>query len=698
MPDSYSIYRVSGTISLIFPLFMKKLFFILLPVLVLAGLGVWFWSLASVPEEEVRTVTLLVEAGGVSVRGPNLTNWEAAENGMELGEGWSVRTDGSGRASINFYGVGESRLSENAEVTITTAMIDAANASDVNVDLELKAGRLWSRVLKLFDLDSVYAVRASAVVATVRGTAFDVALVGDDSVRVAVNESAVDVREDGSDAGGDAIAAGYVTTFDAQGLPLDRREITEEMRSADWFRSNVAADEAFVEAEMARRVAALRRLEGPGADSVLAGAASLSERVHLLFARKDTEAALAEQYLTRRYMRLIDLVEAGKAGLAAQEFARLENYIRTELQDPEDEAERARIRSALERIAFIIRDADPDSPLFPFKQRLERLIEALAETDAASLLYVRLLALDARLDESIRFIRRGSLEGALVVLNGVRSGIENGEREARTAVADLSPERQRAVYGKIGALRAREAALRARLEVAMQPPEEETATSTEDGVSDDVSGPNAPSETAAQPDSSSQEEPAVRVTAITLAVQPSPIAIGKSANLIVTATGQDGTKHDVSDQATFTLRNAIGVLNGPTFTARSEGSTTINAQFYDGAVTHEASAGITVEGGTALEALRVLSSAGSVIPYGGSTLLTVRAVYNDGYEKDVTTLASYEITSGSGTLSGHQFTGDGEPGTVSITATYTEEGKTVEGFVSVTVQDPQVTGTTTRVP
>ena len=56
---------------------MKKWLLILVPIILILGIGLWFWSLASIPEEEARVVTLRVEELGVHVRQPNGSIWEA---------------------------------------------------------------------------------------------------------------------------------------------------------------------------------------------------------------------------------------------------------------------------------------------------------------------------------------------------------------------------------------------------------------------------------------------------------------------------------------------------------------------------------------------------------------------------------------------------------------------------------------------
>jgi hypothetical protein len=667
---------------------MKKWLLIIIPIVLIAILVVWFWSLASVPEAKARSVTLTVQETGVEVRPPGAAAWEAAVSGMEIGEGWSVRTDKTGLATISFYGQGQSRLASGTEVTITQSMTDALNPSSAQVELELDAGRVWSRVLKLFDLASSYSVRTSSVVATVRGTAFDVRANADGSSGVIVNESAVDVGSPNSTASAspEAIAEGFAVSFASNGSMEDVREIAPEEKNSAWFRRNAASDEAFVAAERERRLEALRALDGPRPDSLLSGAASLSERLHLAFTDGTDRELLAQRYLARRYLRVLDLVEQGKAGLAAQEFARLENYIRTELRGPDAEAERRRILLALRRVTFLVEDADPDSPLYAFKQRMENLAEALTESNEGSMLYVRLLALDARLDEAARMMRRSAFEEAQMVLDGVAKGIANVSREAEPVLPRLTEDQQRTIRGKISALRAREAAMRSRLEAALAPPEEEeTATSTEDGTSEPPA--DAPPERT-PPESVSPDEPvtvAPEFDRIALFIQPNPLPVGQTASLVVTGYRADGSQENVSTLSTFSVQQNSGSLNGPRFTATKAGNTTVTASYDDNGVTRSASAPVTTESDAVLESLTLTSTAGTTLKATQGTNITAQARYSDGYVKDVTTLTEYSL-SGVGSLNITSYTTNrGTTGTATITGYFTENGVTVQGSVVLNV-------------
>ncbi|MBD3251152.1 hypothetical protein GF380_01625, partial [Candidatus Uhrbacteria bacterium] len=667
--------------------YMKKWFLLSIPVILVGVFGYWFWSLAAVPTEEDPVVTLIIQEPGVMVRGPNLTNWEEATSGMQLGEGWSVRTDATGLATIQFFEQGATRLDHDTELTITSAMLTPGR-SGADVEMKLDVGRVWSRVLKLFDLDSSYAVRTSSVVATVRGTAFDLEAWEDGSTEVRVTESAVEMRPIHPAEDSEAIAEGSVARFDRAGVMMEQRAMTEEEMRRPWFEQNQQSDEAFVERIRDQQLMALKRLDGPRPDGSLSGLARLSERLHLAVAQGSQRERLAQQYLTRRYFHLITLVEEGKSGLAAQEFARLENYIRTQLKGADGAQEKQRILAALHRVSFLVEDVDSDSALYPFKQRIESLQELLTENRPSAAFYLRLLSIDARLDEVKRYLRRQSYEEARISLDGAANGIENARRELREITDALEADDRNAIEGKVAALREREVGLRERLEIALQPPEvEEIATSTEDGLeTEEPSATISETPAASQPPSPPipPEEPPTppasqtSVTGIQLFVQPNPLTVGESASLMVMGTLPEGGQQDVSAQSTFELQQSIARLNGPSLTATAAGNTTVTAYYNDGTQTHTASISITIDQAAALESLRIVSSLGTTLSYGQTTSLTAYARYADGYEKDVTSLTSFSKNAGGGTLSGRNYTGTLEVPTETINGRFTENGVTVD--------------------
>ncbi len=154
---------------------MKRWPLILIGLAVLVLASWWFWSLGNLPVEAAQNVTLQVVKGTVSIQHAADTNadWVEGQTGEALTVGDRVRTRASSEAVINLFGKAESRLAENSELQIDAAIAET-DQQPLSLNLHLIGGRMWSHVLRLLDLDSTVIVRVNNVVATVRGTAFDV--------------------------------------------------------------------------------------------------------------------------------------------------------------------------------------------------------------------------------------------------------------------------------------------------------------------------------------------------------------------------------------------------------------------------------------------------------------------------------------------------------------------------------------------
>lgn len=156
---------------------------IILIVLVLAAVGIYVKLTGS----STTPAILYIESGVVEINQGN--GWQAAEHGMELRDGDSVRTL-QGTATIVFFEGEITRLSENTEIQINTMKDDQISLSQEN-------GGTWSRVTKLTGTRT-YEVQTPTSVATVRGTSFRMdadqgeMFVGDGVVRLRARETNVE--------------------------------------------------------------------------------------------------------------------------------------------------------------------------------------------------------------------------------------------------------------------------------------------------------------------------------------------------------------------------------------------------------------------------------------------------------------------------------------------------------------------------
>jgi hypothetical protein len=698
-----------------------------LALVVVVGALTWFWLLASVPRTEARELTLGVLQSPVMVKAQGESAFRDAESGMVLHVGDTVKTGASGQAVIHFFGLAESRLDHDTELVVHEGSQAAVEADSLNVRMELSAGRVWSRVLRLFDLDSEFSVETPAIVATVRGTAFDVGFGADGVTRVWVSDSAVGVlpatsqdraamlrqlrgvRESFAASTGTAalatatelalgaLPAGEMAHYDAQGTPLVHRRLSPEDRDTAWFKQNTEQDDAFVAEVTAHRRAELARLGGARPDQLRVGLTALSERAHLWFAGEERTEEQMEQYLVRRIARLLDLVDEGKTGLASQEFARLENELRAGVRGEDGEMVRKRARAAFVRAARLVESADPSSPQYPFKQRIEDLLVTFQEGDAAAELFMRLVAVEARIDEASRLLDAEELGTARIALDAARGGIGNVSRDAEPVLLTISPERQEALLGKILALIAREAAERARLEVIVETQNNSTSSEGAEGDSSATSTPPVvppvvvPTSTSPVPVPPVIEVSTPEFTGIRLAVGIGTVTVGVPAAMGVIADRADGSNKDVSAQSTFRVVSGAGTVNtnGPQFTPTVAGLIVIEASYNDNGIIRTVETGVTATSAATLQSLRITPASAS-IKNGERVTLTATAVYADGGTKDVTGAVAWSFApTANGSMSGNVFIGvnaaRASPVGVVLEGSYTEAGVTRLGTSSITI-------------
>jgi chromosome segregation protein len=227
---------------------MKKWVFI--AVLLLLGGGIWVWMLGAPPEEKGSAVRVTAVQGTAEQKAPSAAEWLPLASGVTLPEGTSVRTGEGSRVTLAFGDQAESRIAANSEVVVTQATFDGDGQADAKVTVTVQKGRVWSRVLRLFDLDSGFTVKTNDVVATVRGTAFDVEkrVESDDSV-LWVSQSAVEAGDEkafSADAAPDRLVSeGYMRAF-KKGVPQPKQPIPTDSFQGAWVKDMRALDAEYL--------------------------------------------------------------------------------------------------------------------------------------------------------------------------------------------------------------------------------------------------------------------------------------------------------------------------------------------------------------------------------------------------------------------------------------------------------------------
>jgi len=139
-------------------------------------------------------------------------------DGLELASGDEVSVT-TGTAYIIYPEAGASRLEAGTDLVLLAGAEDG-----MFMQLELMAGRVWTRLEKLLGPSESYAVEGNGVVATVRGTSFGMELKGD-AVDVQVADHKVEISPS---AIMDPVvdAKKYITVLAGEGVRLAARQLT----------------------------------------------------------------------------------------------------------------------------------------------------------------------------------------------------------------------------------------------------------------------------------------------------------------------------------------------------------------------------------------------------------------------------------------------------------------------------------------
>ncbi len=133
-----------------------------------------------------------------------------------------IQTGADGRAEIGWSGYGRTLIAPNTKLTITVAQ-QGETEEGIMAKLKLESGRIWTRLEKLLSAGSSFEVKASNVVATVRGTSFGVGLDQPGKVEVKVAESNVQIART-VDADSDEIVGFPITMGAMQRMEMAEKE------------------------------------------------------------------------------------------------------------------------------------------------------------------------------------------------------------------------------------------------------------------------------------------------------------------------------------------------------------------------------------------------------------------------------------------------------------------------------------------
>lgn len=232
-------------------------------IIVLAVVAWWGWSgsrSAAVLPLELGLVAEAVNPMGTVVRVRDGEETPVTDH-LLLAAGDVVRTGPESGVSLEFFAGSRVGVDAESEVKIHDASVDEKNARVQRVAVELNAGRMWARVLKILDLDGSFVVTANQTTATVRGTAFAVTYHAGAAGSNRTFDLFGGVLGMGGTAQGDLLpgftyadGSGYQPE---DGFTAHLRPTSDAVRNDPWIRSQLEADKEFV-----RRVAPIRERLG----------------------------------------------------------------------------------------------------------------------------------------------------------------------------------------------------------------------------------------------------------------------------------------------------------------------------------------------------------------------------------------------------------------------------------------------------
>ncbi|MBI2583845.1 MAG: FecR domain-containing protein [Candidatus Aenigmarchaeota archaeon] len=213
---------------------------LIIPLIIIIAVGAFFYLQLNPLQGPLAQ--LKIERGTVEystgeeffseIAGPML-RFQPATDRMELKENYVVRTGTDSEASIILRESSSVRLSENTEITLE----EVRAGSPMRFKARQGNGRTWHQVLKMTGFEK-YEVRSPNMVATVRGTSFDMNIQDDQTTCSSADGTVLG----GTDEDLRDVPEGRRLEVDSQG------EFTEgELIEDEWITQNKQRDDNWLE-------------------------------------------------------------------------------------------------------------------------------------------------------------------------------------------------------------------------------------------------------------------------------------------------------------------------------------------------------------------------------------------------------------------------------------------------------------------
>jgi hypothetical protein len=571
----------------------------------------WFWSLGDAHAAPPPTITIEAVKQPVEWKHGGQVAWAPLTETVRALPGDSIRTGDGGEARVVWGDRGTTRMDSGSALTLEVIPQDGSLNPGANIKLKLESGRVWSRLIKLLDLESSVQVQSSAVVATVRGTSFGAAEVPG-GVDFAVTQSVVDVSATSSSR--TLLTDNRWGDFDTDANP---RTVRSLLPSDQWAEQNRAQD-----AQEERDELALwrTRLEADAAPLNNAPAFLLdaSESLHLWFLEGGQQQIQAATYAERRLARI-------SIDNRPEDIARYRSYITT--AGPE----RSRLLADWHGLATLRAHTGEGDV-----NAARTMRDELAPDSTADRLYLDAVAIDDRIDDVLASSTRDQ-----PLVDGIRADID--AFEAKIDPLHLRLDEETGLHRKAEALRARiEGIGNVSLPTAPEIPLLETPPTPGTQVPDPAKRPPLLLKPAPTTSVAPTQPSYVRYQ---LLASPSSVVIGQTVKLTMFGITSTGQADDLTAATTFSAPSQSGTISGATFTPAVAGTITVSGTV-NGVV---ASAGITVTRtatvtATGLQSLAFQFTGPTVMGCSAYSAFKLIATYTDGKTADVTMLSKLSVT------------------------------------------------------
>ena len=193
-------------------------------------------STAYISKEDVQSINkqrvdvargrIIETTGDVEVLPKGETEWQPAEEGMALDEGYSIRSGPDSKAVAVFAEKIIMAIEQESEVDLEK--LQKSRRTGINFKMNLDKGQLWNDVGKLGSKRSKFFIETPQAVTGVRGTVFTVHVSPDNRTRVGVVKGSVDVRTIGLTIMPTVVGENTMTEVSANVAPAAPSTISED--------------------------------------------------------------------------------------------------------------------------------------------------------------------------------------------------------------------------------------------------------------------------------------------------------------------------------------------------------------------------------------------------------------------------------------------------------------------------------------